>query len=826
MSGLWYAIIPEAGTNLWTNPSVEFNTTGFAGTGATISRSTTYARFGTACVRTVTPNAATGEGVITPSTVAAGGIAVTVAESYTFSVYVFGAGTVIAEISWRDAAGALLSNSSTSTITLTTSWVRYSVTATAPASSAVAMLRVKTASQQASTFYCDGWQLQKLSYLTTYIDGTQSGCIWNGPAHGSTSTRDAQYRNGGKLIDIESTYNVKAHSWDGMGMPPITNDYQPTALQPGAQFNFSKFQSRVLTLTLDTLTGVGSSLSALHLIRKNLVNLFNPDKYRDSQPVTLAYAGANTSKYVYGDFRLDGGLDVQSVIGALTERIPVRLIQDVPFLTTDNQENAALGLTGSLASNNRVAARINGTWQNLGTGFSGTVRCIAVDKDLNRTYFGGVFATGNGVTLNGIGYWDNEAATFVAMDAGVAVGGTVHSIVIDSSHNVWIGGDFLTIGSGATACVGLARWNYSASTWTAFSPSTIAFTSFYALSIAPDTSDIYCAGNFSSALSNYMIMYDVSAAGFVAVGTGANGVIYALLAIKSTEVYIGGSFTTFNGTSATRICKWTGSATSTMSSGANSTVYTIARHPDKTIYVGGAFSTTPTTSYIAKWTGTSWQALGTGLNGTCHQMGFRKDGLLLAAGEFTTAGGITLPDRMSYWTGSSWVAMDIDLPGTAIIYSCAFNGFDIYLGYDTTGTASIANAVSANTVVPTSTAITYPFMTFTGSTTANAQYTLKWIENYTLGVRIYLDMVINSNEVVTFDFRPGSKRITSTSEAIALSGGSTDRTPELDSPSEFEKFALLPGDNVINVFATGTVTGATALIHWTPTFISADGVAA
>src|SRR5687768_1054745 len=82
--GLFSVVIPEATTNLVTNPSVETATTGWTAVGGSIARSTTQQRRGVYSLA-VTPTSGTTDGVYF------GTVSLTSGTTYTASVDVYGA---------------------------------------------------------------------------------------------------------------------------------------------------------------------------------------------------------------------------------------------------------------------------------------------------------------------------------------------------------------------------------------------------------------------------------------------------------------------------------------------------------------------------------------------------------------------------------------------------------------------------------------------------------------------------------------------------------------------------------------------------------------
>jgi hypothetical protein len=828
MTGQWSIIVPEARTNLVKNPSVETNTTGHAATGSTISRDSAYARAGVFSLKIVTDDAGASEGTVYNGGGGTGAMPVTIGTSYTASVFLRGDGTVYLGIYWYTTSGSVfVSTSFSSVLTLADSgWTRYTITATAPATSDYAQIRVITSAQQSARFWCDGFQFEAGAYATTYIDGDRHGCYWTGLYHASTSARHANYRLGGRVVDIEDTYGIRVLNSSGAGAPTVDVMTQALALQPGSTYINDVYRERTLNLVLAPYS---ATLPGLHLLRKNLWNLIKPEAYGENDPFLLAYTG-NTRK-VYGAFRYDGGWDFGQLSGGAYKveqqaKVSLRLVACDPYWYEDDQQQETLEFTDSLASNNYAAARINGNWQNLGTGFNGQVNCIVPDTNTGRVYFGGAFTTANGVTVNGVCYWNGE--TFVAMTGagGTGVsGGAVNALAVAPNNDVWIGGAFTSC-DGATAD-GLARWNYAASTYTKFTngaPGDI----FNAIAIDKN-GIVYLGGLFANwdanANSDNIVSYNGTA--FAPLSTGTNGQIYSLATgIDGSTLYVGGAFSS----PQTRVMSWNGSAFSAMGGGASSIVRSILAAINGDVYICGDFATTPTTSYIARWSGSSWYSLGSGLSLSGYKLFPDQDGRVVVVGPFSTAGGITAYG-IAAWNLSVWSGIDLTPPGAAEVICGASAGESMYLGFDTAGTATSSGLA---TLINNSTSDVYPIITITGPTTGSA--TLQWLENQTTGDLLYLNLVILPGEIVTIDLRPGAKSVnsswrgastTSNRGTVYFTSGARGQIYDAVLPgSDFSNWHIAPGSNTIAAFVSGTTTGVVMVASWQTQHNTVDGASA
>lgn len=151
--------------------SVEADTTGFAGRGAAISRSTAQFYEGAASLQVTTSGATANEGVeLSPVDVLGG-------KSYAAQVMVKGAGYIRLAIEELDTNGNFLRSTGSEPITLDgISWQKLSVVARTGQDCAKIRLAVLTSSVIGATFYCDAFMLVKGEFLPDeFIPGQQYG---------------------------------------------------------------------------------------------------------------------------------------------------------------------------------------------------------------------------------------------------------------------------------------------------------------------------------------------------------------------------------------------------------------------------------------------------------------------------------------------------------------------------------------------------------------------------------------------------------------------------------------------------------------------------
>jgi phage-related protein len=152
-----------------------------------------------------------------------------------------------------------------------------------------------------------------------------------------------------------------------------------------------------------------------------------------------------------------------------------------------------------------------------------------------------------------------------------------------------------------------------------------------------------------------------------------------------------------------------------------------------------------------------------------------------------------------------YAAMSVIIAGGVV-------GQDMYIASDAAGTLITSGQTS---ITNTSTALAYPLITITGTTTAAETSTLQWLENQTTRQVLYFNLTIQSGETITIDFTPGNKSVTSSWR------GRINDNPL--SNSDFANWKIIPGTNTVAAFITGTTTGVTMTARWTVTHNTIDG---
>ena len=220
---------------------------------------------------------------------------------------------------------------------------------------------------------------------------------------------------------------------------------------------------------------------------------------------------------------------------------------------------------------------------------------------------------------------------------------------------MYVGGDFAL--AGGSSANGVAAWDITTSSWSALGGSVNA--PAYAFALDSSNQKLYVGGNFTTAAGttvNRVAVYNITNSTWSALGTGlggtggVNGYAFALDS-SNQKLYIGGDFTTANGSGSIQyvaVYNISNSTWSSLSTGVVGPAYTLALDSsNQKLYVGGLFTTAGSVAsrnYIAVWDikSSTWAGLSTGLGGGgMYVQSLALDSSnnkLYVGGLFTTAG--------------------------------------------------------------------------------------------------------------------------------------------------------------------------------------------
>lgn len=803
----WRLVVPEATTNYVLNPSAETTGNFAAAGGSTVTRVTTYQKYGLYSYRIQT--AGDNEGAeFTLSSLSNNIHYVTLRVRGTLPT------------TWDWSLDNVTYTQPKFIQKINTYWSLYGLQFPASQANGSVTLYIDQNGAGNGDFYIDGIQIEQKLYWTTYCDGNQDGCEWNGATNASTSTRSALSRAGGREVDIYNEYGFMIEKVVGASSPNVNLNTDSYAILPGGELNSEKIESRDWTLVGSFFADSESDLhDNIERLRLELSN----EKYPGLQPALIRFNGSSSQREIGINYRggLEGDLpayydcyDIEDdnwrEIYLWRTKATVQLFSPDPFWYEIGNSAAVLD-TNDSATFSYVAGRLKSTgqWDNLGppnaAGTYTDVRTIA--EDGTYVYIGGNFLNFDNIAnADYIVRYNKQTGIYSAL--GTGMNNVVRKIKIGSSGLVYAVGDFTTASGGAANRI--AVWNPVAETWSTLGTGLNA--RVYDVEIG--TSYIYVSGSFTTAGGGAALRvarWSINGAAWSAMGAGFTVDVRALaLSLDKQILYAGGSFTVAGGAIANGVIQWdivneSWSALSSGVGGPGPNVLIVSPYTGF-LYIAGDF-TTPE-NYFTIWNGTSFLTTSDGVNSNVYAMSIGADNSVFLGGFFTEAGSLSLTDRITKWNGATYGYIDIDLPGTATVYSTLASKnfdpvvrqkYDLYIGFDTSGTGSYSGIVTATN---NGSVLSFPKIYFNRSGGTSA--VIKTLRNEDYGKEILLDYSMVDGETIIIDLKPQNQSVISSffsasSEAVL-------------SNSDLGSWWLAPGDNDITSFVD--VTGAPTITAW------------
>jgi hypothetical protein len=287
--------------------------------------------------------------------------------------------------------------------------------------------------------------------------------------------------------------------------------------------------------------------------------------------------------------------------------------------------------------------------------------------------------------------------------------GEVETVVI-SGTDVYVGGNFTNAGNTPGADY-IAKWD--GTQWSALLSGTAGLTGTVH-AIALQGNDVYVGGKFENAGNNddadFLARWDGSKwTGLLSGTTGVISTVYTIAFSGTSQLFVGGAFTSTTPVSLTHIAKanivtTTGTVTTPVTwsglvSGTDGiitdTVYTIAISGTD-VFVGGEFQNAGGTTginYIARWDGNIWNAVGSlnAIGNTVRAIALSGNDVYVG-GDFTGAGGSGGPNYLARWNGSTWSPVGSPTAINAQVRAIALSGNDVYVGGNFTGAGGAGGA--------------------------------------------------------------------------------------------------------------------------------------
>jgi uncharacterized delta-60 repeat protein len=235
---------------------------------------------------------------------------------------------------------------------------------------------------------------------------------------------------------------------------------------------------------------------------------------------------------------------------------------------------------------------------------SGMISIVTAADGSGDIYVGGSFTTSNSTVSNRIIRFNGDGTLDRNFEVGNGFSSVVSSIVpaADGTGDFYVGGDFISYNG--TDSNRIIRLNSDGTVDSSFSTGS-GFDNFVTsiVQASDGSGDIYVAGYFTrynGIDSNHIVRLnsDGTVDSSFAVGTGFDSLVLALAPASdnSGDIYVGGTFTSYNGTSSNRIIRLNSDGTVdnsfSVGTGFNASVLTIAPATDNTgdLYLGGTFT--------------------------------------------------------------------------------------------------------------------------------------------------------------------------------------------------------------------------------------------
>jgi uncharacterized delta-60 repeat protein len=287
----------------------------------------------------------------------------------------------------------------------------------------------------------------------------------------------------------------------------------------------------------------------------------------------------------------------------------------------------------------------------------GMISIVTAADGSGDIYVGGTFTTSNNTASNRVIRFNGDGTLDSNFEAGSGFSSVVSSIVpaADGTGDFYVGGDFTSYNG--TDSNRIIRLNSDGTVDSGFASGS-GFDNFVTsiVQASDGSGDIYVAGYFTRYKgidSNHIIRLnsDGTVDSSFAVGTGFDSLVLALAPASdnSGNIYVGGTFTSYNGTSSNRIIRLNSDGTVdnsfSVGTGFNASVLTIAPATDNTgdLYLGGIFTSYNGTNsdriirLNSDGTPDTGFAVGSGFNDLARSISPSNDGTsdIYVGGDFT-----------------------------------------------------------------------------------------------------------------------------------------------------------------------------------------------
>lgn len=449
-------------------------------------------------------------------------------------------------------------------------------------------------------------------------------------------------------------------------------------------------------------------------------------------------------------------------------------------------------------------------------------------------YVFGTFTQAGGSSANYCAKWNGTAWSTLGPNTGTATG--IYCADLAPDNTIYFGGSTTSIGT-VSAPTGLAVANTTGSLTTG--------NYNYKVSALTGTGETLPTSNVGSGSNSTGKSVTWNAV------TGATGYkvyrqnplgsgIYTYLTTTTTNSFtdtgqyaIGSALplsTATDGARTTNVGKYNttlGYFAGVGQTGTNGAVNAIAIAPDGVgVYAGGAFGAADgvPANKVAYCNGLIWAALGDNDLGGGVSGGNVQALKVLPTGEVAVGGAHTslintlvgtLGANLAYWIPGSigatgvWAHSDVTFPASTTVYAFLVDhNRQLWIGFDTNGSGSTSTTTTVTQSGMAGSFLSYPRVFVQGPGV------LRYLENLTTAYRVWLNLTVAADEVVTFDLRRGYKTMTSSLNAAT-------RVSRFVA-GDLGEFGLRAGDNTLVAYYTGTSGNAAIKVADPNSRLSAD----
>lgn len=308
------------------------------------------------------------------------------------------------------------------------------------------------------------------------------------------------------------------------------------------------------------------------------------------------------------------------------------------------------------ATNRITRLNTNGSFDtdfNSGTGFSADVNSLALQPD-GKIITGGLFNYFDGLARFYFARLNIDGTIFRSFTQDVACNNDVYSFILQPDLKIIAAGDFTAFNG--IPINRIVRMNAFGINDTSFNCGTGFNNSVRSITLQSD-GKIVAGGAFTtfnglSATRIARLNPDGSVDISFNPGTGFNGIVLSIILQSDGKLLVGGSFTSFNGTTINRLARLNtdGSLDTSFDAGSgfNNTVYTLVLQPDGKIIAGGPFTSLNGSSVnrIARLNNDGSQDIsfniGTGFNSAVFSVILQPDHKIITGGSFSSYNGVTI----------------------------------------------------------------------------------------------------------------------------------------------------------------------------------------